>query len=155
MNIDINIMTQAWTNAFEDVEAFCTRAIDQAARTSETDIQRELSLALTDDAHIRDLNRTFRGKDKPTNVLSFPSIGPGPLLGDVIIAFETVEQEAKAQQKSLPDHTAHMLVHGFLHLLGYDHANDAEAEIMETLEIRILETLNIDNPYQIHEQEVS
>ena len=119
-------------------------------------IEPELTVTLTDDASIHILNRDYREKDKPTNVLSFPMWdkmseiphGAGAIpLGDIIIAFETIKREAVEQEKSLPDHFTHMLVHGFLHLLGYDHMTDAEATEMESLEIRILKKLSITNPY--------
>ncbi len=106
----------------------------------------ELSVLLTDDAQIHALNRDFRGKDKPTNVLSFPQDMPG-LFGDVILARETLEREASEQGKTFEHHVAHMLVHGVLHLLGFDHLEDAEAETMEALEVRALARLGIDNPY--------
>ncbi len=116
----------------------------------------EVSITLTDDAAIKVLNKDHRGKDKPTNVLSFPDwdsledipagIGEVPV-GDIIVAFETVQKEAVEQEKSLHDHFCHMITHGFLHLLGYDHMNDAEAEEMESLEVKILKTLDIPNPY--------
>lgn len=110
-----------------------------------------VSLLFCDDARIRDLNRQFRGQDKPTNVLSFP--GPEPLetarfLGDIAIAFETVAREAQEQGKSLEQHCRHMIVHGFMHLLGYDHEVDEEAEAMEAMEIRVLQRMGVDDPYR-------
>ena len=112
----------------------------------------ELSLVLTDDARIRVLNRDWRGFDKPTNVLSFPAADaddddPGPLLGDVIVAHETMAREAAAEGKSFDDHVAHLLVHGLLHLFGFDHETDEEAEEMEALETEILAGLGIADPY--------
>jgi probable rRNA maturation factor len=112
----------------------------------------ELSVVLTDDAAIRTVNAEWRGIDKPTNVLSFPqaegkAIARSPMLGDVVLAYETIEREAAEAGKSFADHFAHLIVHGVLHLFGYDHLNDADAEAMEALEIRILATLGIDNPY--------
>jgi probable rRNA maturation factor len=111
----------------------------------------ELSLLLTDDAHVRVLNRQWRGQDKPTNVLSFPSADdgdePGPLLGDVVVAHETTAREAAAEGKSFDDHLAHLLVHGLLHLFGFDHETDEEAEEMEALETEILVGLGISDPY--------
>ena len=119
-------------------------------------IEPELTVTLTDDANIKILNRDYREKHKPTNVLSFPMFdtmsdipnGAGAIpLGDIIIAFETIKREAVEQQKSLSDHFTHMLIHGFLHLLGYDHMNDKDAKAMESLEIKILKELSISNPY--------
>ena len=112
----------------------------------------ELSLVLLDDARIRELNRDWRGFDKPTNVLSFPGADaddddPGPLLGDVFVAHETLAREAEAEGKRLEDHFAHLLVHGLLHLFGFDHETDDEAEEMEALETEILAGLGIADPY--------
>ncbi|MCT8268859.1 rRNA maturation RNase YbeY [Afifella sp. JA880] len=107
----------------------------------------ELSIVLTDDATIARLNRDWRGKDKPTNVLSYPQ-PPGPLLGDIVFAFETIEREAEEQKKAFLDHFAHLLVHGCLHLLGHDHQIDSEAEEMETLEKDALARLGIADPYR-------
>lgn len=112
----------------------------------------ELSLLLTDDAHVRVLNRDWRGQDKPTNVLSFPAADeddeePGPLLGDVAVARETTAREAAEEGKTFDDHFAHLLVHGLLHLFGYDHLEDDEAEEMEALETEILAGLGIADPY--------
>ena len=114
----------------------------------------EVSLVFTDDASIQDINAEWRGKDKPTNVLSFPAFPvqpgkvPGPMLGDIIIARETVAREAVELEKSFDDHLTHLMVHGFLHLFGYDHNNDTEAEIMEGLETRILAKLGLSDPYE-------
>jgi len=110
----------------------------------------EITIALTDDAEIRNLNRTWRDKDQPTNVLSFPAgDAPGALrtLGDVVIAYETTEREAEADGIALSDHVSHLVVHGVLHLLGFDHGDDAEAEQMEDLERQALASLGIADPY--------
>lgn len=108
-----------------------------------------VSLLLGDDAAIAALNKEFRGKDGPTNVLSFePGPGGEPgFLGDIALAAETIAAEAEFQGKSLDNHAAHIVVHGFLHLLGYDHVNEADAEKMETRERTILATLGIADPY--------
>ncbi len=112
----------------------------------------EVTIRLVDEAESNQLNLTYRGKDKPTNVLSFPfECPPGvelPLLGDLIICRQVVEQEAQEQGKPLLAHWAHMVVHGSLHLLGYDHIEDEEAEEMEALEVEFMQTLGFDNPYQ-------
>ena len=114
------------------------------------------ALVLTSDKNIQALNRDYRHKDKPTNVLSFPQLDdfsnlekiPGPLeLGDIILAHETILREAKEQNKTLRDHVAHLAVHGTLHLLGYDHMTPRDARDMETIEIEILEASGIKNPY--------
>ena len=110
----------------------------------------EMTVVLADDAFIRELNKTYRGKDKPTNVLAFPEGGSpqaGAYLGDLILALETVEREAKEQGKSFKEHTTHLLVHGTLHLLGYDHEGEKDAAHMEALEVKILKKLNVGNPY--------
>jgi probable rRNA maturation factor len=110
----------------------------------------QVSFLFCDDARIKTLNAEFRGIDKPTNVLSFP--GPEPIetarvLGDIAIAWETVAREAAEQDKLLRSHLCHLIVHGFLHLLGYDHETDEEAEIMEADEARVLDRMGISNPY--------
>lgn len=110
----------------------------------------EISVVLADDAFIRELNRDYRGKDKPTNVLSFPNTDYGkqdPHLGDLILALETIEREAREQGKTVRNHVTHLLVHGVLHLLGHDHENDEDAEEMEASEIKILKKLGVANPY--------
>jgi probable rRNA maturation factor len=112
-----------------------------------------LAIALADDAMVRAANRDWRAMDKPTNVLSFPAvpherIGGAPFLGDVIVAYETVAAEADAENKPFADHLAHLVVHGVLHLLGYDHGTAAEAELMETRERAILARLGVPDPYR-------
>ena len=112
----------------------------------------EISVTLTDNEHVRMLNAKWRGKDKPTNVLSLPAapllVGRlGPLLGDIVLAAETVRGEAKAQGLAANDHLTHLIVHGFLHLIGYDHEDDSEALVMEGLETTILGDLGIADPY--------
>ena len=113
----------------------------------------ELSLVFTNDDSIQEINAEWRGKDKPTNVLSFPAFPlepggmPGPMLGDIVIARETVEREAVDLDKTFDDHLTHLLVHGFLHLFGYDHMEKDEAEEMEALETRILAGLGLSDPY--------
>ena len=117
------------------------------------DVDSELSLVFTDDANIRTINAKWRDIDKATNVLSFPAFPmqpgqrPGPILGDIVIARETVQREAQEENKSFDDHLSHLIVHGLLHLTGYDHQNDDEAEQMESLERKILASLGISDPY--------
>ncbi len=110
-----------------------------------------VSVALVDDAAIQGLNRRWRGADKPTNVLSFPATAEmresDGLLGDIVLAFETIRREAESEEKPLLDHIAHLAVHGALHLLGYDHEDDSEAERMEDRERQILAGLGVPDPY--------
>lgn len=109
----------------------------------------EVAIVLADDDFVKDLNSKYRGKNKPTNVLSFPDsdFSLSHNLGDIILAIETIETEAKEQKKSLHAHTTHLLIHGFLHLLGYDHIEEKDAEKMEQKEIKILKKLGIKDPY--------
>jgi probable rRNA maturation factor len=108
-----------------------------------------VTLVLTDDAEMQTLNRTWRGKDASTNVLSFPAgdIGAPGFLGDVVLAYETTRAEAREQNLGLQDHAAHLVVHGVLHLLGFDHMDDEEAERMEALERAALASLGVADPY--------
>lgn len=155
MNLQIDIAVEAGDWPDESVlgdkaERACTATF---AELGIEPSQSELSLVFTDDASIQDLNREWRGKDKATNVLSFPAFEVSlvdalpPMLGDVILAFETVSREAALEDKPFEHHLTHLLVHGLLHLLGYDHENDADAEEMEGLERKILERLSVPDPY--------
>ncbi|MDH2998654.1 rRNA maturation RNase YbeY [Pasteurellaceae bacterium LFhippo2] len=118
---------------------------------SENYPESEMTIRIVDEAESHDLNLTYRGKDKPTNVLSFPFEVPEgielPLLGDLIICRQVVENEAKEQEKLLEAHWAHLAIHGTLHLLGYDHLTDEEAEEMESLETEIMQSLGFEDPY--------
>ena len=115
----------------------------------------DITVRIVEEQESQSLNATYRGKDKPTNILSFPFEQPPglnlPLLGDLVVCQSVVAREAEQQKKDLSAHWAHMLVHGTLHLLGYDHINDHEAEEMERLEVHILNSLGIDDPYQDHQ----
>lgn len=148
--VDVEVVDPAWLAA-GDVDILAQDAI--AATLVEVGKRvhpdAEISVRLCDDDEIRALNLAWRNKDKATNVLSFPSPAGdrGPLLGDIVVAFEYVSEEARDAGRSLRDHLAHMLVHGMLHLLGFDHENESEAEKMEALERRILAKLGIDDPY--------
>jgi len=113
----------------------------------------ELCIHLADDAHVRELNARWRGLDKPTNVLSFPAfeasqLGRARLLGDIVLAYETLAREAVDEDKPLADHYRHLVVHGFLHLIGFDHEVEADAERMEALETRVLARLGVADPYR-------
>lgn len=112
----------------------------------------EISVVLSYADHVHTLNNEYRDKDKPTNILSFPVsekpvLAPAGPLGDLVLAYEVVKEEAQNENKTFHDHLSHLLVHGFLHLLGHDHMNDEEAEEMEKLEIEILGAIGIKNPY--------
>ena len=128
-----------------------------AANRAAGPAQGAVTVVVDDDARIRTLNKLWRGLDKPTNVLSFPSpdTQPGPerTLGDIAISYETAAREAVAEDKSFADHMAHLSVHGFLHLLGYDHESDDDAEEMEGLERDILARIGVADPYVAHEAE--
>ncbi len=120
----------------------------------------EATVHLVGDSDIQALNAQWRGKDAPTNVLSFPAAPPDQisrarLLGDILIAYETVEREAEAEEKSFVDHFRHLVVHGFLHLLGYDHIEMGDAETMESLETRALARLGVADPYASGELETT
>jgi len=145
----IVISASGWRKA---VPGLAARARVVAAATYEaaladgaSPLTGETTIAFADDAAIRPLNAQFRGKDKATNVLSFPGLHGG---GDVILALETTQKEAEIQGKSMPDHTAHLIAHGILHLMGYDHEEGRQqARRMERLEQRVLSGLGIDDPY--------
>jgi probable rRNA maturation factor len=169
--IDIRIDSPLW-KAQRGVKAVLQRAIGEAAAMADTS-GGELAIVLTDDSAIRALNRDWRGKDQPTNVLSFPANAPSValqrkrgrvragvaprranarwgrarLLGDIVIAYETMAREALAEHRPFRHHLAHLAVHGFLHLVGHDHAAEAEADAMEALEIAVLARLKMPNPY--------
>ena len=149
--IDIVRESPLW-EAEPDIDATLQRAIAEAAADMST-TDAELAIVLTDDSRIRALNQAWRGLDKPTNVLSFPADDrrggqdAPALLGDIVIAYETTKGEAGAQGTPFLHHLAHLAVHGFLHLRGYDHEAEDEAETMERLERQILARLEIPDPY--------
>jgi probable rRNA maturation factor len=142
--VDVVLLDPAWAKALPGV----ARLVRKAARAATTNNRkRSLTIALADDRRVRALNARDRRKDKPTNVLSYPS-GERDFLGDVVLARQTVWREAKSQGKTAADHLTHLVVHGTLHLLGYDHeTSEADAERMEALERRILAKLGIADPY--------
>jgi probable rRNA maturation factor len=152
--LDVMLEEGEWSR-LDDPEALTRRAVEATfATASDAPIEAvEISVLLTDDAHVRALNRDWRGQDRPTNVLSFPAPQqpglPGPRhLGDIALAYETLAREAEAEAKALADHFTHLVVHGTFHLLGYDHELEAEAEIMEALEVKALAALGIADPYR-------
>ncbi len=147
--IDVLVESKLWKGN-RDAEPAVRRAIAEAAATQSTP-GAELAIVLTDDSAIRLLNHNWRGVDAATNVLSFPTghTGGDPLLiGDVVLAYETIAAEARAEGKPFAHHVAHLAVHGFLHLLGHDHERKKDAETMERLERDILQRLGIPDPYR-------
>mgnify|MGYP002652323753 CR=1 FL=1 len=159
LDIQISVEEGNWPDE-EALLAFASPVLETAAAFLASEEKQplpkmapELSLVFTDDASMRAINAEWRNQDKPTNVLSFPAFPvtpgkmPGPMLGDIIVARETLEREAVELDKSFDQHLTHLLVHGFLHLFGYDHMEDDEAERMESLETRILARLGLSDPY--------
>jgi probable rRNA maturation factor len=152
---EVLVVAECWQTE-PDAEAVIHRAIDAAAEIADADVgEAELAVMLTDDTGIRTLNNNWRGIDKPTNVLSFPALQPTAgapadaprMLGDIAIAYETTRKEADDEEKPFDHHLSHLAVHGFLHLIGYDHEKDDNAEAMEGLEREILAQLGIPDPY--------
>lgn len=156
--IDVEIEDAAWTAALPQAEQIVRASSDAVLvlpwavpfpRTASSTGAFHVTILLTDDEAVRDLNARFRGKDAPTNVLSFPTPeSAGPHLGDVALAYGVCAREAAEQGKPLAHHLSHLVAHGVLHLLGYDHMNDGEAEDMEALERRVLAGLDIPDPYR-------
>jgi probable rRNA maturation factor len=153
LKIDVLVESALWHKP-ANVRSIVRRAVAQAAAAQST-IETELAIVLTDDSAVRQLNHLWRGIDAATNVLSFPSPAPvkqgadaPPHLGDIVLAYETIAREARAEGKPLGHHVAHLAVHGYLHLLGYDHLRGKDAEAMEAAERRILRRLAIPDPYR-------
>jgi probable rRNA maturation factor len=143
IEIDLQVEEAAWFERLPQIE----RLLDEAAAAIEADGAADV--LLTTDEAVRKLNTRFRGKDRPTNVLSFPApANPFGQLGDVALALGVCEREAREQGKPLDDHIRHLLVHGLLHLLGYDHEAEADAEAMESLERTVLARLGVPDPYE-------
>jgi probable rRNA maturation factor len=156
--IDVVVESALWD---AQADATVRRAIEEAATALGADFRNHtLAVLLTDDAAVRRLNAQWRGIDKPTNVLSFPALQPAAgapddaprMLGDIAIAYETTRKEADDEQKPFDHHLSHLAVHGFLHLIGYDHEKDDDAETMESLEQEILAQLGIPDPYADRER---
>ena len=160
---EVLVTADCWASE-SSAETIIHRAIEAAASMVDADTaDAEVAVMLTDDAGIRTLNKNWRGIDKPTNVLSFPALQPertrddddAPrMLGDIAIAYETTRNEADTEHKPFDHHLSHLAVHGFLHLIGYDHENDDDAEVMEDLERDILAQLGIPDPYA-HDDQVN
>ena len=153
LTADILVTADCW-QAEPEAETLVQRAIEAAAKQAPASAEAaEVAIVLTDDSGIRTLNRDWRGIDKPTNVLSFPAVqtpagrAPPRMLGDIAIAYEITRREAESEHKPFAHHLSHLAVHGFLHLIGYDHETDADAEKMENLERSILASLGVPDPY--------
>ena len=143
--IDVEIEDGRWAEAVPEAENLTRKAAEAALAGERGD---NVTVLLTDDKTVRELNGRFRGKNQPTNVLSFPAFeNPEGFLGDIALAYETCEREAAEQGKSLAHHLQHLVAHGALHLVGYDHQGDAEAQAMEALEREILSGLGVPDPY--------
>lgn len=167
--IDVAIQYPDWETTCADCNGLVERAITGvfahcpvAITLVASGVDPEISVVLANDDLVHTLNRDYRGKDKPTNILSFAQLDSddgwaapdraGPCaLGDLVLAYETVARESVAEGKAFESHFTHLLVHGTLHLLGYDHMDDSDAETMESVEIQILNHLGITNPYKIQE----
>ena len=150
IQIDINKNGGEWANTEEIVKTALLHAHKALTETSKFGIREpgiQISVLLSHNAFIQTLNKTYRQQDKPTNVLSFPQ-NETYHLGDIILAYETICDEATKQKKTFKDHLIHLVIHGLLHLLGYDHETEKEAQEMEALEIEILRGLDIKNPYE-------
>ena len=160
MVIDIAVRGREWRRRLSGLDSFAEPILRAALKAGGWNMKQtsELSVLFTTDDEIQTLNRNWRGKDKPTNVLSFPLLTqplkarptPAPqALGDIVLAYQTISREAKAQRKPFADHLAHLLVHGALHILGYDHEpSERMARRMERLEVAILAQLGYDDPYR-------
>jgi probable rRNA maturation factor len=153
LKIDVMVDSKRWKDPAR-VRSIVRSAVTRAAAATRSTRAAELAIVLTDDSAIRVLNRDWRGIDKATNVLSFPATNGGPKrphanphLGDIVLAFETIAREAESEQKPFAHHVAHLAVHGFLHLVGYDHERDEDALEMERAERDILRQLKIPDPY--------
>lgn len=165
LRVALRVDHDAWNARLSDIETLCQHAVHAGWRAGrdalpprhplagKQDGPLEISVLLTDDATVQKLNKDHRSKDAPTNVLSFPGDAeasfPGAdiLLGDVILAWETIAGEAEAAHTALGDHATHMLIHGVLHLLGYDHIREDDAAVMEQIEVDSLAGLGLGNPY--------
>jgi len=156
LSVEVTAPCPAWRRECAEATALAGQAARLVLLRGEAPVDAVVDITLADDDAQRSLNRIWRGTDAPTNVLAFPAADPSVpvpegaplLLGDVVLAFETVCREAAEQEKPLADHLRHLVVHGVLHLLGYDHDDDDDAATMEAREIAILAELGVPNPYR-------
>lgn len=158
-DIEITCDNDKWYEILPDVEEVITHSCINAVKASSIDSLTDLievSVLLSGDSFIKQLNSQFREKNRPTNVLSFPGqeykageygATPYVMLGDIALALETIQKEAEEETKSFHDHLCHLVIHGTLHLLGYDHEKKKDAELMEGLEVKILKDMGISDPY--------
>jgi probable rRNA maturation factor len=150
LSVDLRVADSRWEEALGDLDRFARRVLGRGAAV--LNIGGEMSVLMTDDAEMQDLNRRWRNLDKPTDVLSFPSDGPEipgqpKHLGDIALGFETAFSDAQTMNRPFEAHVGHLLIHGFLHLVGYDHIEPKDAAMMESLETRILAGLGWPDPY--------
>ena len=152
--VNINIINDQWSENISNLVDKILTAINRTLEEVDFDKNIELSIRLTSDKEMKELNNQFRGKPDVTNVLSFPQDVKGALffddpsyMGDIALGFEVINEESYQQKKSLSAHLIHLIIHGLLHLIGYDHKNDVESKTMEDLEINILKCLGYKNPY--------
>ena len=143
MQIDIQVLDKHFYGRHLKLRAFCRNVIQNAWSGDKNAV---VSVVLADNDFVHNLNKQYRGKDKPTNVLSFENALP--LAGDIVVAYGVTRDEAKAQGKSFAAHLAHLLTHGALHLQGYDHLTEKEAQKMENLETKLMQKLGYNNPYR-------
>ena len=147
ISFDVTVADKLWLKHVTDIEALALNAAQNVSGEILPSDLSEVSLVLTDDAAIQILNRDYRNKDRPTNVLSFPTVNAPGLLGDIVLGRETILGEAAGSGTAVKDHLTHLIIHGLLHLLGYDHKSEDDAVVMEALEVEALAKLGIANPY--------
>lgn len=157
LTVDIAVEDRNWIRREPALSKLTTKILKRVLKSVNwpAAIKTEISIVYSNDNNVQELNRDWRGKDKPTNVLSFPQFenftpdtGQIAHLGDIVMAYQTISREAKEQKKAFQAHLTHLLIHGLLHLLGYDHETDKDAKKMEKLEVQILAGLGYTDPYQ-------
>lgn len=147
IELDLRIADDAWSEAIAELAKVCQTALNAGAAQKQA--SGEVSLLLTNDAEIQTLNREWRSKDKPTDVLSFPASElDAPFLGDIAVSLGVTRKDAAAREIGLDQHLSHLLIHGLMHLLGHDHKDDTQADEMESLEIAALASLGWPDPYK-------